>query len=113
MRRRESNSSPAPRSRCGLRCSSAAAFSPGSGRHFFTDPNPHDRAKSKVGHQVASAKVIIMDREYRSTAAQLAGLVVGIAALYTVILGSLGFLQSQCEQGTPRLTAIFPCFPPQ
>jgi len=54
-----------------------------------------------------------MDREYRTTAAQLAGLVVGIAAVYSVILASLGFLQSQCEQGTPRLTAIFPCFPPQ
>ena len=57
--------------------------------------------------------MIIMEREYRTTAAQLAGLVVGIAAVYSVILASLGFLQSQCEQGTPRLTAIFPCFPPQ
>ena len=54
-----------------------------------------------------------MERERLSTATQLAGLVVGIAAVYTVILASLGFLQSQCEQGTPRLTAIFPCYPPQ
>jgi hypothetical protein len=54
-----------------------------------------------------------MHRESLTAAAQLAGLVVGIAAVYSVILMSLGFLQSQCEQGTPRLAVIFPCFTAQ
>ncbi|HEY7299001.1 MAG TPA: hypothetical protein VH684_13925 [Xanthobacteraceae bacterium] len=54
-----------------------------------------------------------MDHERFTTAAQLAGLVVGIAAVTTVIIVSLGFLQSQCEQDTPRLTAMFPCFAAQ
>jgi hypothetical protein len=62
---------------------------------------------------ILTAGVMIMDHERFTTAAQLAGLVVGIAAVTTVIIVSLGFLQSQCEQDTPRLTAMFPCFAAQ
>jgi hypothetical protein len=54
-----------------------------------------------------------MNRENLNTAAQLAGIVIGIAATVTVVVGWLGFLQSECEQGTPFLSSVFPCFPPE
>ena len=59
------------------------------------------------------SKVITMNRENLNTAAQLAGIVIGIAATVTVVVGWLGFLQSECEQGTPFLSSVFPCFPPE
>ena len=59
------------------------------------------------------SKVITMNRERFSTAAQLAGLVVGLAVTITAVVGWLGFLQSECQQGTPFLPAIFLCFPPE
>jgi len=54
-----------------------------------------------------------MNRERFSTATQLAGVVVGLAITLTAVVGWLGFLQSQCQQGTPFLPAIFLCFPPE
>ena len=59
------------------------------------------------------SKVITMNRERFSTAAQLASFVVGIAVTMTAVVVWLGFLQSECQQGTPVLAAIFPCFPPE
>jgi hypothetical protein len=52
------------------------------------------------------AGVTIMGRDYLITA----GVFVGVAALFAAILGSLGFVQSECLQGTPFLPSIFPCF---
>ena len=52
---------------------------------------------------------MIMDRGYLIAA----GVWVGVAAMLAVILGSLGFLQSECLEGTPFLPTIFPCFPAQ
>jgi hypothetical protein len=40
----------------------------------------------------------------------IAGVFVGVAALFAAILGSLGFVQSECLQGTPFLPLMFPCF---
>jgi hypothetical protein len=51
-------------------------------------------------------EVTIMDRDYLITA----GVFAGVAVLFAVILGSLGFVQSECLQGTPFLPLIFPCF---
>jgi hypothetical protein len=50
--------------------------------------------------------VTIMDRDYLITA----GVFAGVAVLFAAILGSLGFVQSECLQGTPFLPLIFPCF---
>jgi hypothetical protein len=47
-----------------------------------------------------------MDRDYLITA----GVFAGVAVLFAAILGSLGFVQSECLQGTPFLPLIFPCF---
>jgi hypothetical protein len=52
------------------------------------------------------AGVTIMDRDYLIAA----GVFAGVAVLFAVILGSLGFVQSECLQGTPFLPWIFPCF---
>jgi hypothetical protein len=59
------------------------------------------------------SKVMTMNRERFSTAAELAGLVVGIAVIVTAVVGWLEFLQSECQQGTPFLPAVFVCFPPE
>jgi hypothetical protein len=47
-----------------------------------------------------------MNRDYLDAA----GVFVGAAAMIVVILAWLGFLQSECQQGTPFLATIFPCF---
>ena len=47
-----------------------------------------------------------MNRDYLNAA----GVFVGAAAMIAVILAWLGFLQSECQQGTPVLATIFPCF---
>jgi hypothetical protein len=41
-----------------------------------------------------------------------AGVWVGVVAILGVILGSLGFVQSECLQGTPFFPAIFYCTSP-
>jgi hypothetical protein len=48
-----------------------------------------------------------MDSDYRIITA---GVFVGVAVVYAAILLLLGFIQSQCLQGTPFLPLIFPCF---
>jgi hypothetical protein len=54
----------------------------------------------------SKCRVTIMDRDYLITA----GVFAGVAVLFAAILGSLGFVQSECLQGTPFLPLIFPCF---
>jgi hypothetical protein len=63
---------------------------------------------SGIVSAVAASKCrgTIMDRDYLITA----GVFAGVAVLFAAILGSLGFVQSECLQGTPFLPLIFPCF---
>lgn len=58
------------------------------------------------GGPVSKCTVTIMNRDYLV----VVGLCVGVATLFAVILGSLGFVQSECLQGTPFLPSIFACF---
>jgi hypothetical protein len=57
-------------------------------------------------HAEPSAGVMVMGRDYLI----IAGVFVGVAALFAAILGWLGFVQSECLHGTPFLPLIFPCF---
>jgi O-antigen/teichoic acid export membrane protein len=46
-----------------------------------------------------------------NTALELVVFSVFVAAMIFVVLGSLTFIGTECAQGTPILTLIFPCFP--
>jgi hypothetical protein len=48
----------------------------------------------------------MMNRDYLNAA----GVFVGAGVMIAVILAWLEFLQAECQQGTPILATIFPCF---
>lgn len=66
-----------------------------------------------MSHSASQSSNRTMNRECRTTAVQLIGLVVGIGVIMALITASLLFLQSECTEGTPLLPAIFPCFTAQ
>jgi len=45
-------------------------------------------------------------------AARIVGIALWIASIMILITTFLGFLVDECEGGTPRLPAVFVCFPP-
>jgi hypothetical protein len=47
------------------------------------------------------------------TTVQIAGIAVWIACVLIIVPTFLNFLVSECEEGTPRLTIYFVCFPPR
>jgi len=49
-------------------------------------------------------------RERVTVAGQLILFAAGIALVMFAVLGTLDFLATECERGTPRLTWYFNCF---
>ena len=48
--------------------------------------------------------------ERAETIVQLIALAAFVAAVIVLVLGSLSFVANQCQQGTPFLPDLFPCF---
>ena len=49
-------------------------------------------------------------RERLTTAKELTLFAAGIALVLVMVMGSLNFLSSECQRGTPHLTWYFNCF---
>jgi hypothetical protein len=64
-----------------------------------------------VANVVTEAKGDKLWHERLTVVGQLVLFAAGIALVMLVVMGSLNFLASECERGTPRLTWYFNCFP--